>query len=388
MPVTRRTFLASSAAGIAAVSINHSARPAAGEYPPHLRGFEKLYEIDPRAASRQWFREARFGLFMHFGLYSSIGRGEWVMLNEKIPVAEYEKLKADFRAEKFDADAITDLALDAEMKYINITSRHHDSFCLFKSNETDYTSFDAPCGRDLVAELAAACQKKEIGLFLYYSYACDWRHPYFYSREAGWTSARPAYEKSDPAYLFRKDEDFRRYIGFVHNQLRELLTNYGPLAGIWFDPIMGYYARPDLFPIEETYALVRSLQPHCLISFKQGANGDEDFATPERTAQSLEERVLKAAGEKQAAIARNAWEKNRIKQFEICDTLQDRAWGHDERAQRKTTDDVMKMLKDAHAIRGNLLLNTGPLGDGSIHPVDREVLLETGGRLRRNGFPE
>ena len=387
MSTTRRTFLATTAAGIAAISLNQPARSAAREYPPHLRGYEKLYEIDPRAASRQWFREARLGLFMHYGLYSSPGRGEWVMLNEKIPVAEYEKLKAGFTAEKFDADDITDLALAAGMKYVNITSRHHDSFCLFKSNETDYTSFDAPCGRDLIAELAAACHTKGIGLFLYYSYACDWRHPYFYSREAGWTSARPAYEKPDPAYRWKKDEDFRHYINFVHNQLRELLSNYGPLAGIWFDPIMGYYSRPDLFPIEETYALVRSLQPHCLISFKQGANGDEDFATPERTAQSLEERVRKAMGERGAAIARDAWEKNRIKQFEICDTLQDRAWGHDERAERKTPDDVMQMLKDAHAVRGNLLLNTGPLGDGSIHPVDREALRETGERLRKDGLP-
>ncbi len=388
MSITRRTFLATTAAGIAAVAVNRSVKSAAGGHPPHLRGYEKLYDIDPRAASRQWFREAKFGLFMHYGLYSSPGRGEWVMLNEKIPVAEYEKLKTTFTAEKFDADAITDLAVAAGMKYVNITSRHHDSFCLFKSKETDYTSFDAPCGRDLVAELAEACHRKGIGLFLYYSYACDWRHPYFYAREAGWSSARPAYETPDPVYKWKRDEDFRYYIAFVHNQLRELLTHYGPLAGIWFDPIMGYYSRPDLFPIEETYALVRSLQPHCLISFKQGANGNEDFATPERTAQSLEDRVRQAAGEKQAAIARNAWEKNRIKQFEICDTLQDRAWGHNEKAARKSVDDVMEMLKNARAIRANLLLNTGPLGDGSIHPVDRRVLLETGELLRRGGFPE
>ena len=123
---------------------------------------------------------------------------------------------------------------------------------------------------------------------------------------------------------------------------------------------MGYYSRPDLFPIDETYRLVRSLQPHCLISFKQGASGDEDFATPERTPQSLEDRVRKAAGEEQAKVARHAWEKNSVKQFEICDTLQERAWGHNEKARRKTKAEVIQMLRDARAYRANLLLNTGP----------------------------
>ena len=322
---------------------------------------------------------------MHYGVYSRLGRGEWVMLREKIPVKEYEKLKDTFTADKFDADKITDLAIASEMKYVNITSRHHDSFCLFRTDETNFNSLESPAERDLVAELAEACRKKGLGLFLYYSYACDWRHPYFYPREAGWRSARPDYEKYEPYYLWRKDEDFKHYIKFVHNQLRELLTQYGPLAGIWFDPIMGYYARPDLFPIEETYRLVRSLQPHCLISFKQGANGDEDFATPERRIQSLKDRVEKEYGSKNAAVAQNAWEKNRIKQLEICDTLLPHSWGYNKKgvADHRTPDDVMQMLKEAREIRSNLLLNTGPLGDGSIHPADEATLREVGKRIRK-----
>ena len=239
MPINRRKFLAVTGAGAAALAFRSPAAAVSPECPAHLRGYEKLYRMEPRAASRQWFREARYGLFMHFGLYSQPGRGEWVMLHEKRPVAEYEKLKNTFTAENFDAGAIADMAVKAGMKYINITSRHHDSFCLFKSNETGYTSVDAPCGRDLVGELAEACAGKGLGLFLYYSYACDWRHPYFYAREAGWSNARPAYAKPDPSYKWKRDGDFQHYIDFVHNQLRELLTNYGPLAGIWFRPDHG-----------------------------------------------------------------------------------------------------------------------------------------------------
>lgn len=355
--------------------------------PPHLKGYEELYRKDPQAAAREWFKDAKFGLFMHYGLYSLLGRGEWVMFHERIPVKEYEKLKGEFTAERFDADGITDLALAAGMRYVNITSRHHDSFCLFETDETDFNSVESPARRDLIAELAEACQRKGLGLFIYYSYACDWRHPYFYPPEAGWRAARPNYEKPEPSYLWRKDEDFRHYIDFVHNQLRELLTRYGPIAGIWLDPIMGYYARPDLFPIDETYKLIRSLQPHCLISFKQGANGDEDFAAPERSAHSLEERVAKMFGQERAAIARAAWEKNSGKRVEICATLQTQAWGYHADVKHRNADEVMQMLENARRIGANLLLNTGPLGDGSIHPEDEKTLWEVGRRLGIGGKP-
>jgi len=348
--------------------------------PPHLQEYATLYETDPRASSLEWFQGARFGLFIHYGLYALLGRGVWGMLRERIPVAEYARLKDRFTAGAFDADAITDLALAAGMRYVTITSRHHDSFCLFHTRETDFNSADSPAKRDLMAEMAEACRRKGLGLFFYYSYGADWRHPYFYPREAGWKNARPAYEKPDPAYLWEKDEDFRHYIEFAHSQLRELLTQYGPLAGIWLDPIMGYYGRPDLFPIEETYALIRSLQPHCLISFKQGANGDEDFVAPERKA-----RVLDRGGE----VAARAWERNQGKPIEVCNTLQPRVWGYSKAVDGKhrTVDDVMAMLTDAAAMEANLLLNIGPLPDGSVHPEDVATLREVGRRLREQGWP-
>jgi alpha-L-fucosidase len=335
-----------------------------------------------RAENLEWFKKARFGLFMHYGVYSILGRGEWVMLREAIPVAEYAKLKNRFTAEKFDADKITDMALAAGMKYVNMTSRHHDSFCLFKTNQTDFNVVNSPARRDLIGELTQACQRKGLGIFYYYSYALDWRHPYFYSREAGlasknapWGMARPNYKTPEPSYKYRNPEDFRKYIDFVHAQLRELLTQYGPISGMWLDPIMGYYARPDLFPIAETYALIRKLQPQCLISFKQGADGEEDFVAPERTLTAH-----RSGGE----VALKVWELNKHKLPEICDTLQERVWGYQKADDKKHRDAdwVIKTLDYCKSIHGNLLLNTGPLPDGSIHPIDRATLLETGKRLK------
>ena len=384
--MNRRQFIRLST-GTAAACVFATAgnRAIAGnaDLPSYLKGYEKIYRDNPRRAARQWFADAKFGLFMHYGLYSLLGRGEWVMLRERIPVAEYEKLQKDFTARNFDVDFITDMALDAGMKYINLTSRHHDGFCLFETKAHDYHSVAAPARRDLIGELAEACHEKGLGLFLYYSYAADWWHPYFYSRDAGWKNARPAYGEPPERYKWEKDEDFQIYVDYVHDQLRELLTSYGPIAGIWFDPIMGFYHRPDLFPIKETYALVRSLQPQVLISFKQGATGTEDFAAPERSGHSLAERLKDP---KHRAVAEKAWEGNKDKHNEICDTLQPRVWGYkkDDDSKHLKADEVMKRLEAAWASDCNLLMNTGPLPHGSIHPDDVKTLREVGRRLQRS----
>ena len=384
--MNRRQFIRVSTGAAAACLLAGGAQVAPanhGGMSSYLKDYEEVYKSNPRRAAREWFADAKFGLFMHYGLYSLLGRGEWVMLRERIPVAEYVELQKDFTARNFDVDFITDLALDAGMKYINLTSRHHDGFCLFETKQHDYHSMAAPAQRDLIGDLAQACHRKGLGLFLYYSYAADWWHPYFYAREAGWTNARPAYDEP-PQYKWRKDEDFQIYVDYVHAQMRELLTNYGPIAGIWFDPIMGFYHRADLFPMEKTYALVRSLQPQVLISFKQGATGTEDFAAPERSGHSLTERLKEPA---QRRVAEKAWESNKDKHNEICDTLQPRVWGYkkDDDSQHLDADEVMKRLEAAWASNCNLLMNTGPLPDGSIHPDDVKTLREVGRRLRRTG---
>ena len=377
--MNRRTFLkTSSAAMMASTLFSCSSKSNA---PSYLKDYGSLYATDAKAAALEWFKNARFGLFMHYGLYSLLGRGEWVMLRERISVSEYERLKEQFKADKFDVDFITDLALEAEMTYINLTSKHHDGFCLFGTKQHDYNTLDSPAQRDLIGDLSLACQEKGLGLFLYYSYFADWWHPYFYPCKAGWTNARPAYDFDEPRYKWRKDEDFRIYVDYVHEQLKELLTNYGPIAGIWFDPIMGFYNRPDLFPIKETYALVRSLQPHTLISAKQGANGTEDFAAPERHGHGFADRFENPELKKAPALA---WERNKNKHNEICDTLQPRVWGYkkDDDNKHKNADEVITMLDAAASANCNLLLNTGPLPDGSIDVVDAATLKEVGKRLR------
>lgn len=342
------------------------------DIPSYLTPHEGKFMENPREANLEWFEDAKYGMFIHYGLYSQLEKGEWVQLQDTIPVSEYAKLKESFTADHFDAGFITDLALKAGMKYITITSKHHDGFCLFKTGATDFNVMNSPCGRDLIGELYEACERKGLGLFLYYSYGADWKHPYFYPREAGWQHARPAYKERQAEYKYEKEDDFQIYVDFVHKQLKELLTQYPNIAGIWFDPIMGYYSRPDLFPIDSTYALIRSLSSHALISFKQGANGEEDFMAPERGGN--------ARVGQQFEVARKVYELNKNKPREICNTLQPHAWGYNRQhdGNHKSAQEILEMLEDAAAMDANLLLNVGPKGDGSLPPEDIRALEEAG----------
>jgi len=356
--LNRREFLISgSAAAIAA---------GAASPPSYLKGYEAQYAKNPRAAAIEWFRRARFGLFLHYGLYSLVGRHEWEQYRQKTPVAEYAKLKDQFTAVKFDAGFITDLALQAQMKYVNITTRHHDSFCLFRTKFTDFSSVNSPARRDLVGELADACRRKGLGLCLYYSHGRDWRHPHAPNNDEWGGSARPDYNPPEPSYKYGKEHDLQKYLDFMTGQITELLTNYGPVAAIWLDgiatPLSGDRTK---FHCQELYDHIHSLQPQVLVSYKQGLLGTEDFFAPERKA------VPKSGG----------------KPMEICDTLQDHAWGYNKEARHKNADEVMQMLTNAAQQNANLLLNTGPLPDGSIHSGDVETLREVGRRLKAGGFP-
>ena len=380
----RREFLTTTLATAAAWSAGGRFAPAhnAAKVPAYLQDHASLYATDPHAAALEWFGKAKFGLFMHFGLYSLLGRHEWVMFREKIPVPEYEKLADRFRPDKFDADFITDLALDAGMKYVNLTSKHHDGFCLFDAGKGRWNSV-AVAGRDLCAELAEHCQKKGLGCFFYYSLLADWHHPYFYPRKYN-PIARPDYAEEPEQYKFENDEDFQKYLDDALGHIRTLLTSYGPISGIWIDPLVGYYGRPDLFPMKNVYAMIRELQPQCLISAKQGITGTEDFAAPERSGHSLEATIRKRYGDKAGDIAAVAWASNKDKHNEICDTLQPRGWGYIEKddGNHKSPDQVMDMLANASKLNCNLLLNTGPLPDGSIHHEDVATLRKVGARLK------
>jgi alpha-L-fucosidase len=378
--MNRRQFVQSMMVAPAVLAAHAASGAQRSEVPSYLHSQAELYQRDPHAAALAWFKSTKWGLFMHYGLYSQLGRGEWVMLQEKIPLQEYEKLLHKFAPVNFEAKAIVDLALAAGMSYVNLTVKHHEGFCLFHTRQTTYSSGYSPSGRDLVAELSSACRKKGLGLFLYYSIGADWHHPYFCDPSAGWQDYRPAYEPKPSQYKWQKDADVAIYIDYVHAQLRELLTQYGPIAGLWFDPVAGYYARPDLFPLDKTYKLIRSLQPQCLVSFKQGATGSEDFATPERSTTGFAaiDTILPPYRAQAQAVADRAWSTNRAKHMEICDTLQPRHWGYfkGDDGKHRTAPEAAERARAAWSQGANLLLNTGPLPDGSISPEDVRTLSE------------
>ncbi len=378
--ISRRQFVlktgaATTALAVAGCASHKSAKSdakAAASVPSYLAGYETLYAKDPRAAAIQWFREAKFGLFLHYGLYTLVKNTpehknhEWAQYNLKIPVAEYAKLKEKFTAEKFDADFIADLAVAAQMRYVNITTRHHDCFCLFTTKQTDFNSVNSPAKRDLVGELAVACRKKGLGLCLYYSHGRDWKHPHAPNNDQWGGSARPKYDPPDPSYAYGKDHDLQKYLDFMSAQITELLTNYGPVAAIWLDGIAVPKSGDKLkFKCQELYDLVHSLQPQVLVSYKQSLLGTEDFFAPEHK-----------------AVANPS---NRP--MEICSTLQDGSWGYDEQRRHLTVDEAWAKLANARASNCNLLLNTGPMPDGSIYPQDAATLRAMGQRIRTQGWP-
>jgi alpha-L-fucosidase len=270
---------------------------------------------------------------------------EWVLFRTSITVPEYEKLIEKFTAEKFDADFITDLALEAGMKYVNITTRHHDSFCLWDTKQSEFKSTNSAAKRDLVEELANQCRDKGLGLCLYYSHGRDWRHP------------------NAPGSMTRSGRDSKidvqPYVDFMNAQVTELLTQYGSIAAIWLDGIAS--AGPLKDKTQQLYDLIHKLQPQVLISYKQGLLGTEDFKAPERHFKGTSDVPL-----------------------EICNTLQGYSWGYDraDEGKHRNADEVMGMLEKSKGMGANLLLNTGPLPDGSIHPQDVETLKEVGRRLR------
>jgi alpha-L-fucosidase len=315
-----------------------------------------------RTAMLDWFRDTRFGLFLHYGVFSLLGKDAWVQYYDKIHVADYERLSRRFTAERFDANAITDLALAAGMQYVNLTTRHHDGFCLFDSKHTEFTSTRSPARRDLVAELAEQCGKKGLRLCLYYSHGRDWRHPHAPNNAEWGGSARPKYAEPDPAYATGAQHDLQRYVTYMKDQVTELLTQYGPVAVIWLDGLAVPKSRPGReaqFHCQELYDHIHRLQPGVLVSYKQGLTGTEDLLAPER-----------------------AWHGAPAKPLEICDTLEPKGWGYvkADDGKHKQPPEVMKMLATAAARPASLLLNTGLLPDGSVPPEDARTLREVGRR--------
>jgi alpha-L-fucosidase len=357
--------------------------------PNYLKPYEELYRTNPREANMQWFRDAKYGLFLHYGLYSLTGKKEWVQLLDVIPVAEYAKLKDKFTAENFDADAIAAFAVDCGMKYINITTRHHDSFCLWETKETDFHSVNSPAGRDLVAELAAACEKYNLGLFLYYSHGRDWKHPHAPNNDVWKGQARPKYDPPEPSYKYGAEHNLDIYLQFMKNQITELLTKYPTAAGIWLDGISVTMTAglTERFKTQELYDYIHNIHPHALVSYKQGLLGTEDFFTPEH---KIPDKPNDNAEDYQKqSNAMGKIKERPEKPLEINTTMIQNpvSWSYRPDATHQTADEVWEKLRQAGSIGANLLLNTGPRADGSIDPIDDRTLREVGARLSKEGFP-
>jgi alpha-L-fucosidase len=216
--------------------------------------------------AREWFQNSKFGMFIHWGVYSTLANGEWVMETEKIPIHKYEKLPAFFNPTEFNPQEWVRLAKETGMKYITITSRHHDGFSMFDSKASDYNIVNkTPYKRDVLKALADECQKEGIKLFFYYSHL-DWHHPDYYPLgNTGHSAGREA------------KGNWNNYLNFMNTQLTELLTNYGPIGGIWFD---GWWDNKKAdWQIEKQYQLIHKLQPQALIgnNHHQAPIPGEDF---------------------------------------------------------------------------------------------------------------
>lgn len=360
------------------------------EMPGHLKGYETLYAQSPRKAALAWFQDARFGLFIHWGPSSALGRGMWAQYDERIPLERYDELARAFKGDRFDAQAFVDLARQAGMRYITFVAKHHDGFALWDSAASDYDSMDYPAHRDFLRELADACHKAGLGLFVYYSIGIDWHHPFFLAAK-DYSPARPHYPNPPAQYRYRGREDFVHYMNFAKAQLAEICTNYGPIAGVWFDTIGGVYQHPDLFRIQEVYDLVHALQPHALVIFKTGATGTEDVITGEREMGSLSG-VFRSAGLPKSVqdAADRAWEANKAKPAELNIPIQTVGWAYNTspNQRQKGPEEVWALLRQCADMRANLLLNIGPAPDGSILEANAKTLRAVGARIAQEGFPK
>ncbi len=317
-------------------------------------------QLDLRAgeANLQWWREARFGLFIHWGPVSLKGTEIGWSRGAQVPTEEYDQLYKQFNPTRFDADEWAQIARDAGMKYLVITSKHHDGFCIWDTKLTDYNIMHTPFGRDILKELSAACKKHGLVFCTYHS-ICDWHHPDYPLGSPGGKTQKP-------------NPNMDRYNLYLKNQVAELIQNYGPLGILWFD---GEWERPwsqergiDL------YRYVRSLQPSIIINNRVGVGraGMEgstaagafggDYDTPEQ-------RIGKFQKDR-------PWETN----MTIC-----QQWAWKPNDPMKSLTECIQTLVRVVGGDGNFLLNVGPMPDGRIEPRQVDRLREMGQWLRQYG---
>jgi alpha-L-fucosidase len=316
----------------------------------------------------QWWRDARFGLFIHFGLYAIPARGEWVKSLEKISNEDYQKYFDEFNPVDYNPREWAKLAKEAGMKYAVMTAKHHEGFALWDTKQSDYKSTNTPCKRDLVNEYLEAFRAEGLKVGLYFS-LLDWQHPDY-----------PKY--NDPNHPMRgnekyKDEkvDWERYLQFMHAQVKELVSNYGKLDIIWFDFSYDVYTA-EKWKADELIKMVRSYQPDIIIDNRLVENDTTrnkdfaygDFLTPEQQIPD------KALTDKQG----------RIVPWETCMTLNN-SWGYNRKDNNwKSPEIVIGTLVNCVSKGGNLLLNVGPDARGNFPDESIQILTDVGKWMKKN----
>ncbi|NUQ71261.1 MAG: alpha-L-fucosidase [Chthonomonadales bacterium] len=325
--------------------------------------------VEQRNRRMRWFREARFGMFIHWGLYAIPagewngkpvgGAGEWIMYSAKIPVSEYEPLAGQFNPVQFDAKTWVRIAKDAGMKYIVITSKHHDGFALFDAKNSNYDVMATPFRRDVLKELALECRRQGIRLCFYHS-IMDWHHPDYLPR-------RPWDPRPDvPAH-------YERYIAYLKEQLTQLVREYGPLGILWFD---GEWEETWTHAMgQDLYAFVRSLQPNIIVNNRvdKGRQGMQGMSAPEFAGDyGTPEQEIPPEG-----LPGVDWES--------CMTMND-TWGYKKNDDRwKSSETLIRMLVDCASKGGNFLLNVGPTAEGLIPGPSLDRLADIGRWMKVNG---
>ncbi|MBU9725226.1 alpha-L-fucosidase [Diplocloster modestus] len=333
-----------------------------------------MTRIEEREARTKWFLRDRFGMFIHWGLYSIPGRGEWVQSDEQITQSGYETYAREFDPVRFDPEQWALLAKRAGMKYAVLTTKHHEGFCLFDSACTDYKSTNSPCKRDLVKEFADAFRAQGLKVGFYYS-LLDWHHPDY-----------PAY--ADMYHPDRNHEEykgkpyrFERYLEYLYRQVEELMTNYGKIDLLWFDFSYEGHTGED-WNGEELLRMVRGLQPDIIINGRLEANGENygsvmtdeptvfsgDFACPEM--------IIPPDGLKTPSGRPIPWE--------ACFTLNNN-WGYAPNdLHYKSAGQIIRKLVECTSKNGNMIVNVSPDAMGEIPFRQQEILEEVGRWMRKN----
>ena len=319
------------------------------------------------AARTAWFTEARFGMFIHWGLYAIPARGEWVRNHEKISNEAYQPYFDEFNSVRYNPRLWAAIARRAGQKYVVMTAKHHDGFCLFDSKLTDYKATNTPARRDLVREYVEAFREEGLKVGFYYS-LLDWRHPQY--------PVDRLHPMRENEAMKAENRDLSKYVDYLHGQVRELLTNYGRIDVMWFDFSYDNMSG-ETWRAAELVKTVRSLQPHIIIDNRLMAGHEApgrgaalgDFASPEQ--------IIPPEGVVDADGKPAVWE--------ACITINDH-WGYARDDKNfKSPAQIVRMLVECISKGGNLLLNVGPTALGEIQPEFVERLQTVGRWMDANG---